>query len=198
MKRFLPLLLTFNILLSSCTFIKQTKDTLAGVLQTDEQKDARRAAEIRERVAQLVINKKYADALSLIGSEVKDGRKELSFGDMYVRSVNGLSQEGIFLSSSGDYAMSGIAFRKVLEHMPTNGDLLSEIEYSSVEIISYMNVCSDRLMEKGIMEYRKGNLGNAVSLWQDILKFDADHEETSKAIDTATIQLNNLKKIEKD
>ena len=198
MKRFLTLFVCINIVLSSCTFIKQTKDTLAGVLQTDEQKDARRAAEIRERVAQLVVNEKYADALSLIGSEVKEGRKERTFGDLYVRSVNGLSNKAITLSDAGDYGPAGIAFRKVLDHMPTNGDLLSKIEYSSLEIISYMNVCSERLMEKGIMEYRKGNLGNAVSLWQDILKFDADHEETSKAIDTATIQLNNLKKIEKD
>ena len=82
--------------------------------------------------------------------------------------------------------------------MPANGDLLSRIEYSSVELNSYLNICSDKLMEKGLMEYRKGNLGNAISMWQDILKFDHDHEEASKAIDTATVQLNNLKKIEKE
>jgi Flp pilus assembly protein TadD len=198
MQRLLTLLLAINTVLSSCTIIEQTKDTITGVFQTDEQKDAMRAAEIRERVAQLVHDKKYADALSLIGNEVKGGRSERSFGDLYVTSVNGLSNKAITLSDDGDYGPAGMAFRKVLDHMPTNGDLLSKIEYSSVEIISYMNVCSERLMEKGIMEYRKGNLGNAISIWQEILKFDPDHEEASKAIDTATIQMNNLKKIEKD
>jgi tetratricopeptide (TPR) repeat protein len=197
MRKLLSLLLAITIVLSSCAFIEQTKDTIVDALQTNEQKDAARAAEIRGRVAQLVNDRKYAEALSLIGNEVKGGRSERSFGNLYVASVNGLAGKAVVLLRSGEYGPAGIAFRKVLDHYPTDGGLLSEMDYSSVEVISFMNVCSDKIMEKGLMEYRKGNLGNAISLWQDILKFDPDHEEATRAIDTATVQLNNLKKIEK-
>jgi tetratricopeptide (TPR) repeat protein len=197
MRRFLFPLLAITIVLSSCAFIEQTKDTIVDALQTNEQKDAARAAEIRGRIAQLVGDKRYDDALSLIGNEVKGGRSERSFGNLYAASINGLASKAVMLSGSGDYGQAGITFRKVLDHYPTDSSLLSEVDYSSAELISFMNACSDKIMEKGLMEYRKGNLGNATSIWQEILKFDPDHEGASKAIDTATVQLNNLKKIEK-
>lgn len=197
MRRFLFSLLAITIVLSSCAFIKQTKETIVDALQTDEQKDAARASEIRARIAQMVNTGKYAEALALIGNEVKGGKSERSFGNLYSASINGLAGEAIALSRSGEYGAAGIAFRKVLDHYPKDGGLLSKMDYTSSEIISFMNICSDKIMERGLMEYRKGNLGNAVSFWQDILKFDPDHEEATRAIETATVQLNNLKKIEK-
>jgi tetratricopeptide (TPR) repeat protein len=197
MRKFLFPLMAITIVLSSCAFIEQTKGTIVDALQTNEQKDAARAAEIRGRIARLVADKKYDDALSLIGNEVKGGRSERSFGNLYAASINGLASKAVMLSGSGDYGQAGITFRKVLDHYPTDSSLLSEVDYSSAELISFMNACSEKIMEKGLMEYRNGNLGNATSIWQEILKFDPDHEGASKAIDTATVQLNNLKKIEK-
>jgi hypothetical protein len=43
-------------------------------------------------------------------------------------------------------------------------------------------------------QYRKGNLAEAIAVWQGILLFDPDNIEIKKAIDTATEQLKKLQK----
>jgi hypothetical protein len=50
-------------------------------------------------------------------------------------------------------------------------------------------------MEKGLVEYRKGNLGSAIASWRTILSYDPSHAEAARSVQTATTQLENLKKI---
>lgn len=51
------------------------------------------------------------------------------------------------------------------------------------------------LMEKGLLDYRKGNIGAAIAYWKTILAYDPGNEEAAKSIRTATTQLENLKKL---
>jgi tetratricopeptide (TPR) repeat protein len=51
------------------------------------------------------------------------------------------------------------------------------------------------LMEKGLLDYRKGNIEAAIADWKTILAYDPGNEEAAKSIRTATTQLENLKKI---
>jgi len=56
--------------------------------------------------------------------------------------------------------------------------------------------CRSQLTKKGLEEYRKGNLAEAITIWKGILKFDPDNQQIKKAIETATAQLKNLRKKE--
>jgi tetratricopeptide (TPR) repeat protein len=51
------------------------------------------------------------------------------------------------------------------------------------------------LMEKGLLDYRKGDIETAIADWKTILSYDPGNEEAAKAIRTATTQLENLKKL---
>jgi len=51
------------------------------------------------------------------------------------------------------------------------------------------------LMEKGLLDYRKGNIEAAIASWKTVLAYDPGNEEAAKSIRTATTQLENLKKI---
>ncbi len=54
--------------------------------------------------------------------------------------------------------------------------------------------CRVQLTQKGLEQYRKKNLAEAIVLWRGILLFDPNNIEIKKAIDTATEQLKKLKK----
>jgi tetratricopeptide (TPR) repeat protein len=51
------------------------------------------------------------------------------------------------------------------------------------------------LLEKGLLDYRKGNIEAAIADWRTVLAYDPGNEEASKSIRTATTQLENLRKI---
>jgi tetratricopeptide (TPR) repeat protein len=54
--------------------------------------------------------------------------------------------------------------------------------------------CRLQLTRRGLEQYRKGNLAEAISIWKGILKFDPDNQQIKKAIETATTQLKSIKK----
>jgi tetratricopeptide (TPR) repeat protein len=54
---------------------------------------------------------------------------------------------------------------------------------------------TDQLMEKGLADYRKGRLEEAIATWRNILAYDPTNEEANKSVKTATTQLENLKKL---
>ena len=54
--------------------------------------------------------------------------------------------------------------------------------------------CRTQLTREGLDQYRKGNLKEAIAIWQGLLQFDPDNAEIRKAVDTATEQLKKLQK----
>ncbi len=62
------------------------------------------------------------------------------------------------------------------------------------EIEKDIKECSRNLTNLGIIEYRKGNLKEALAIWGQILVFEPDNEEIKKAIQTARAQLEKIKK----
>jgi tetratricopeptide (TPR) repeat protein len=57
-----------------------------------------------------------------------------------------------------------------------------------------MKHCRTQLTREGLDQYRKGNLKEAIAIWQGLLLFDPDNAEIRKAVDTATEQLTKLRK----
>jgi len=51
------------------------------------------------------------------------------------------------------------------------------------------------LMDKGLRDYRKGDIEAAIADWKTILAYDPGNEEAAKNLKTATTQLENLKKL---
>ena len=56
-----------------------------------------------------------------------------------------------------------------------------------------LNICRTQLTREGLDQYRKGNLKEAIVIWQGLLQFDPDNAEIRKAVDTATEQLKKLR-----
>ncbi len=153
--------------------------------------------ESQEKMAYLVRKKSYANTLDGIMNEADGGRKEVSFGDEYVAALNGRIAEGKKRMKGEDFESSGLLFRSVIEMYPKAKELRSKVNEKPEQLFAYINLSSEKLMEDGMSHYRDGNLGNAIRTWRKILRFNPEYPEAVKAIETATVQLKNLKSLQR-
>jgi len=67
--------------------------------------------------------------------------------------------------------------------------------FTRTEVRAKVDRLSASLMEKALLEYRKGNIQPAIADWKTILSYDPAHEEAARSLRTASEQLEMLKKM---
>ena len=118
----------------------------------------------------------------------------------------GVSQEFdgalIALKKNGDAAYAqgkpedaGKRWMGTLRHMNHPAAKPKNYPFTRADVQGQVDRLTAGLMEKGLLDYRKGNIEAAISDWKTILAYDPGNEEAAKSIRTATTQLENLKKI---
>lgn len=84
------------------------------------------------------------------------------------------------------------AAMRFLSHPAAKG---KPLPFTRADLKAGIDRVSAALMEKALVEYRKGDLDAAIATWRSILSFDPSHAEAARSVQTATTQLENLKKI---
>jgi tetratricopeptide (TPR) repeat protein len=67
--------------------------------------------------------------------------------------------------------------------------------FTRSEVQAKVDHLSAALMEKALTEYRRGEVPSAIADWKTILSYDPGHEEAARSLQTATKQLETLKKM---
>ena len=67
--------------------------------------------------------------------------------------------------------------------------------FTRSEVRAKVDHLSASLLEKALLQYRKGNIQAAIADWKTILAYDPANEEAVKSLNTATTQLEQLKKL---
>ena len=106
------------------------------------------------------------------------------------------------LKTSGDEAYrqgrieeAGKRWTAALRYSAILADKGIPVPFAKNEVRAGIDRSSASLMEKGLVEYRKGNLESAIAIWKSILAYDPSHAEAARSVRTASTQLENLKKI---
>jgi tetratricopeptide (TPR) repeat protein len=152
---------------------------------------------LRKRVTSLLEKRSYHRAIELMRSRKQPGTPVAGMGREYIMAINGLIADGEESFSRGNYANAGNSFKWALEAYPSVPSLRERVRQDPKYLKNQMEICSSRLMEQGLMEYRRGNLENAIRKWKEVVTFDPGHMEAKKAIETATDQLRALQEMEK-
>ena len=63
------------------------------------------------------------------------------------------------------------------------------------EVRAKVDLLTAALTEKALTEYRRGEVPSAIAGWKTILSYDPGHEEAARSLQTATKQLETLKKM---
>ena len=95
--------------------------------------------------------------------------------------------------SRQDFASSGRAYFVLLKNNSSCQELFRELSLDKGILLTRLEDCSAQLSQRALAEYRKGNLADAIPVWKSILEFDPNNAGVMKAINTATIQLKNLR-----
>jgi tetratricopeptide (TPR) repeat protein len=94
-----------------------------------------------------------------------------------------------------DFAEAGNIFNTLLENGILKQDFANSLSFNEDYLNGQKSACSKALLEEGLTTYRDGKLEDAISIWKKAQVFDRDNKDIKSAIETATNQLQNLKKL---
>lgn len=190
----LNLLLAAAFWLGACSSQKAAvKPAEVGLPRTAVvQKRQPPASPLRRKALSLLEKKNYRQAIELMNGRYQDGLKR-----EYILAINGQLEVGDDAFSLGDYLAAGHAFKEVLHAYPAESSLRERVSHDPKRIRILMETCSNRMMEQGLDEYRRGKLESAIRKWKGVLAINPGHQEAKKSIDTATVQLQALQNMNK-
>jgi len=81
---------------------------------------------------------------------------------------------------------------RFIDHPAANS---RDYPFTRSEVRAKVDHLSASLLEKALLQYRKGNIQAAIADWKTILAYDPANEEAVKSLNTATTQLEQLKKL---
>ena len=109
-------------------------------------------------------------------------------GDLIRAAADTALQQGVFNQAGGIY-------RVLLESGITGRGLKEPLSFDASYLHSRISLCSNALMELGLVKYREDDLDGAFSIWNKILAFDPGNKAVTKALQTTVKQRQKLKDI---
>ncbi len=190
MKRWLLGGMLLNLsLLVSCASRENSRQPLPDLQQQE--------AALNGKVAPLLGKKEYARALELMTTKDHPGSPPEGMQREYLLAVNGLLESGETSLAAKEYAEAGHAFTKVLAVYPVTRSVRGRVKWSAEQVAARVDSCSAKLMEEGLLEYRRGRLADAVRIWKELVAFNPEYRGARKAIETASRQLKALQALER-
>lgn len=160
-----------------------------------------RTAELPELPVQLptkradgsLSNKYHIDTIALIQQEFRKGVAEEVLGKEYLQAANTCLSRADSLIQDGHYSEAGLLLKTVQDSYPLSPQLQEQVAASPVQIKAKIDLCTDKLMEAGMLAYRSGELASASTIWQQVLTFEPQHQAAQNSIQTTQQQLLKLK-----
>jgi tetratricopeptide (TPR) repeat protein len=106
-----------------------------------------------------------------------------------------LKKNGDAAHTKGKLEEAGKRWMDTLRYLGSPAAKGKTYAFSRGDVQGQVDRLTARLMEKGLLEYRKGDIPAAIAAWKTILSYDPGNEEASHSLQTASKQLENLKKV---
>jgi len=111
----------------------------------------------------------------------------------YAASLEDLKASADKASDRGDFASAGGTYDLLLKSYSSFNGLAKMLSFDKAHLDEKLSFCRKSLSARGFQEYRKGNLGEAIALWQSLLTIDPDNADIKGAVRTAKLQQKNLR-----
>lgn len=137
----------------------------------------------------------YEKALGHFAAAWAAAPESAETGAGFAAALEGLKRSGDEAFRQGRLGEAGRRYAAALAHAGHPAARAKPPSFTKADLKAASDRAAAALMEKGLVEYRKGDLEAAVEQWRAILSFDPGHAEAVKSIQTATTQIENLKKL---
>lgn len=152
-----------------------------------------RAGESALQARRALAARNYGQAVAAYRSALKDqpGNAELKAG--FASVVGEIQAAGEKAFDDGDYAAAGRISVLLLDNLAGFERQGVAGKLTAKSLAAAVQRCAVRLKNRGLVEYRKGNLEKAVAIWDGLLEFDPGNAEIKRAVETARAQIGRLK-----
>lgn len=138
---------------------------------------------------------RFERALELFCAAMKEKPGNPEITRQFDEALAGLKNQGITAYSQGKPEAAGKRWMGTLHFIDIAAARGRTHPSTRAEVEAHLDRLTGQQMEKGLLNYRKGDLPAAIAAWKTILAYDPGNEEAARAVRTASIQLENLRKI---
>ncbi len=148
----------------------------------------------KNEVERAIKNNEYEKAITMLAATLNQYPQESMLVASLNQAVVEIKAAANQALQTADYGTAGKLFGLLKQAEIKSKPFIPFAPHEKEEIDRALRTCSLNLTNQGLIEYRKGNLKEAISLWEKILVFDPENEEIKKAIQTARTQLEKIKR----
>ena len=138
----------------------------------------------------------YQKAIDVYNVEYQKHPHDLSLAREYVKSIKNIASTADKALDEKDFASAGRNYDVLLKNYAHFKGFDKELSFNSIYLNEKLSYCKKAIFKQGFQEYRKGNLSEAIALWQDLLVIDPQNTDIKKALRTAKLQQKNLQENE--
>ena len=134
-------------------------------------------------------------ALDLFAAALKEKPGYPEASRAFDEALVATKKQGDAAYAQGKTEEAGKRWMDTLRHINHAGSKGKAYPFTRAEVQGQVDRLTTAQMEKGLLNYRKGDIPAAIAAWKTILAYDPENEEAARSIRTASTQLENLKKI---
>jgi len=134
-------------------------------------------------------------ALELFAAALKEKPSFPEASRAFDEALVALKKQGDAANAQGKPEEAGRRWMAVLRQFQQPAAKGKTYPFTRAEVQGQVDRLTAAQMEKGLLQYRRGDIPAAIAAWKTILAYDPENEEAARSIRTASTQLENLKKI---
>jgi tetratricopeptide (TPR) repeat protein len=112
----------------------------------------------------------------------------------YVQSIEKIKIIADDVFTREDFISAGQHYAVLIKNFPGPGSPGIKLSFDMTQLDEKYSISKKVISRKGFEEYRKGNLSQAISLWQALIDIDPNNPDIIKSLNTAKLQQKNLQK----
>lgn len=170
----------------------QTSVPVKNSVQTSSQTSAQASSQAKK----LMKAGEYQKVIDVYNVEVQKHPHDQSLAREYVKIIDTIASTADKALDKKDFASAGRNYDVLLKNYAHFKGFVKELSFNSIYLDEKLSYCKKAMFKQGFLEYRKGNLSEAIELWQDLLVIDPQNTDIKKALKTAKLQQKNLQEKE--
>lgn len=134
------------------------------------------------------------EAINLLISGLQEYPDEEILKSYLNQIIKEIAASAQLAQASKDLATAGKLYSLLKSTLVRHKNYLYLFPLTLEELDKSIKYSSQQLTNLGLIEYRKGNLKEAIAIWEKVLVFQPENEEIKRAVQTARAQLEKIKK----
>lgn len=110
----------------------------------------------------------------------------------YIKIIEEIKAVGESSLVGREFALAGKAYYALWKNSSDLKPFEKQLSFDRDILTAGLDKCRKSLGQKGLEQYRKGKLAEAISIWESLLAFDPDNADIKKSIETGKSQLKKL------